>query len=81
MAGGLISGKRRRLEEKKIKEALCINAMNPKELMNLEKGFEINQCWNEFNPQIRNIALKKEGNKTEFSRAYAFQKFAFSFDC
>jgi len=33
--------------------------MNPKELMNLEKGFEINQCWNEFNPQIRNIALKK----------------------
>ena len=46
-------------KKRKIKEALYINAMNPKELMNLEKGFEINQCWNEFNPQIRNIALKK----------------------
>jgi len=46
-------------KKRKIKEALYINAMNPKELMNLEKGFEINQCWSEFNPQIRNIALKK----------------------
>ena len=46
-------------KKRKIKEALYINAMIPKELMNLEKGFEINQCWNEFNPQIRNIALKK----------------------
>ena len=43
MAGGLISGKTRRLEKRKIKEALYINAMNPKELMNLGKGFEINQ--------------------------------------
>ena len=48
-------------KKRKIKEALYINAMNPKELMNLEfeKGFEINQCRNELNPQIRNITLKK----------------------
>ena len=72
MAGGLISGKRRRLEEKKNQGGPLHHAMNPKELMYLEKGFKINQCWNEFNPQIRNIALKKEGNKTEFSRTYAF---------
>ena len=40
-------------------EALYINSMDPKHLMNLEKGFEINKCWNQFNPQIRNITLKK----------------------
>ena len=45
--------------KEKIKEALYINAMNPKDLMNLEKGFEVNQCWNEFNPEMRNIAFKK----------------------
>ena len=43
----------------KIKEALYINAMDSKEIMNLEKGFEINPFWNEFNPHIRNIAQKK----------------------
>jgi len=46
-------------KKRKIKEALYINSMDPKKLMNLEKGFEINQCWNEFNPQIRTIALRK----------------------
>ena len=46
-------------KKRKIKEALYINAMDSKEIMNLEKGFEINPCWNEFNPHIRNIAQKK----------------------
>ena len=48
-------------KKRKIKEAwaLYINSMDPKKLMNLEKGIEINQCWNEFNSQIRNIALRK----------------------
>jgi len=46
-------------KKRKIKEALYINAMDSKEIMNLEKGFEINPYWNEFNPHIRNIAQKK----------------------
>ena len=46
-------------KKRKIKEALYINAMDSKESMNLEKGFEINPCWNKFNPHIRNIAQKK----------------------
>ena len=41
----------------KIKEALYINTMDQKKLMNLEKGFEINQHWNECNPQIIFIAV------------------------
>ena len=45
--------------KRKIKEAFFINAMDPKKIMNLEKGFEVNQCWNEFNPQVREIALRK----------------------
>ena len=64
-------------KKRKIKEALYINSMDPKKLMNLEKGFEINQCWNEFNPQIRNIALRKGKWQTEFSRAYASQNLHF----
>ena len=46
-------------KKRKIKEALYINSMDPKKLMNLEKGFETNQCWNEFNPHIWNIAFRK----------------------
>ena len=46
-------------KKRKIKEALYINAMDSKEIMNLEKGSEINPCWNEFNPHIRNMAQKK----------------------
>ena len=46
-------------KKRKINEALYINSMDPKTLMNLEKGFEINQCWNKFNPEMRNIALRK----------------------
>ena len=49
------TGKRERLSE-----ALSINAMEPTQIMNLEKGMEINQCWNKFNPNIRNIIQKKE---------------------
>ena len=41
-------------KKRKIKEALYINAMDSKEIMNLDKGFEINPCWNEFNPHIQN---------------------------
>ena len=67
MAGGLISGKRRRLEENKNQGGPLHQCNEPKGIneprrfddIDLEKGFEINQCWNEFNPQIRNIALKK----------------------
>ena len=47
-------------KKRKIKEALVIIGMDPKQIMNLEKGMEINQCWNEFNPNIRNIVQKKE---------------------
>ena len=32
-------------KKRKIKEALIINAMDPKQIMNLEKRMEINQCW------------------------------------
>ena len=39
-------------KKRKIKEALYINSINPEKLIYLEKGFEINQCWNEFNPHI-----------------------------
>ena len=46
-------------KKRKIKEALYINAVDSKKIMNLEKGFVINPCWNEFNPYIRNIAQKK----------------------
>ena len=47
-------------KKRKIKEVLIINAMDPKQIMNLEKGMEINQCWNKFNPNIQNIVQKKE---------------------
>ena len=46
-------------KKSKIKEALYIDAMDSKEILNLDKGFEINHCWNEFNLHIRNIAQKK----------------------
>ena len=39
---------------------LSINAMDSKEIMNLEKGFEINPCWNEFNPTPETLLRKKE---------------------
>jgi hypothetical protein len=45
------------ITRRKIKEALYINACDPSEkpmkLMNLEKGWKINPCWNELNSGIR----------------------------
>lgn len=42
---------------RKIKEALYINAFDPnddlEELMNIEKGANVNQCWREFNEQVK----------------------------
>ena len=42
---------------RKIKESIYINALDPSEkptkIMNLEKGFKIGSCWNEFNSEIR----------------------------
>ena len=42
-------------KKRKVKEEIHINVMDSKEIMNLEKGFEINPCWNEFTPLIQNI--------------------------
>ena len=42
---------------RKLKESLYINAMNPakeiSEVMNLDKGYALNQCWDEFLSEIR----------------------------
>ena len=47
---------------RKIKEALYINAFDPnddlEELMNIEKGANVNQCWREFNEQVKGTCLK-----------------------
>ena len=48
---------------RKIKESIYINAMDPSQkptqIMNLEKGKEVNPCWNEFNYVIKKIVMKK----------------------
>ena len=48
---------------RKIKESIYINAMDPSQkptqIMNLEKGKEVNPCWNEFNSVIKKIVMKK----------------------
>ena len=59
-------------KKRKIKEALCINAMDSKEIMNLEKGFEINPCWT-LTSEI--LLRKKESRKPKFSSACIFLKF------
>ena len=52
----------------KIKEAIYINSLNPtaridpSKLMNLEKGFELDPIWSEFNPVFRDLVQKKIGN-------------------
>ena len=47
----------------KIKESIYINAADPAQkptqIMNLEKGKEVNACWNEFNSFIKKIVMKK----------------------
>ena len=48
---------------RKIKESIYINAVDPAQkptqIMNLEKGKEVNPCWNEFNSFIKKIVMKK----------------------
>ena len=50
---------------RKIKEALYINAQNPKKtvdknsIMNLEKGLDMDPIWGGFNEEFRNIMSKK----------------------
>ena len=50
---------------RKIKEALYINALNPNvtmdpsRAMNLEKGFELDAIWSEFNSVFRNSIKEK----------------------
>ena len=50
---------------RKIKEAIYINALNPsnkmdpKKVMNLEKGFELDPIWSEFNAEFRDLMRKK----------------------
>jgi hypothetical protein len=49
----------------KLKEALYINALNPStttnpsKIMNLDKGFELDPIWNEFNSIFRNYIREK----------------------
>jgi hypothetical protein len=49
---------------RKIKESVYINACDPSDkpvvLMNLEKGYKINTCWNEFNADIKVSMSKKK---------------------
>jgi hypothetical protein len=50
---------------RKIKESIYINALNPTEgmqkVMNIEKGYRIDTCWNFFNDEIRKYTSRKFG--------------------
>ena len=52
---------------RKIKESIYINSLNltskidPSKLMNLEKGFDLDPIWSEFNPVFRDVVRKKIG--------------------
>ena len=52
-------------ESRTIKEAIFINALNPankmepKKVMNLEKGFELKPIWSEFNAEFRGHMRQK----------------------
>jgi hypothetical protein len=54
-------------KRRKIKEAIYINAINPtttmskKEMLNLEKGYELDAVWSEFNEVHRQGIAKKIG--------------------
>ena len=56
---------------RKIKEAIYINALNPtstakqENVMNLEKGYELDSIWGEFNPIIRSLIDEKLGRKAK----------------
>ena len=57
-------------KKRKNKEARYFKAMDSKEIMNREKGFEINYRWNEFDPHIRSIAQNKFVNPRFPVRAF-----------
>ena len=63
-------GKERNWEGRKIKVDLFINAQNPgKEiskgnLLNLEKGINLDPIWGAFNTELREIAMKKIMGRT-----------------
>ena len=54
-------------KRRKIKEAIYINAINPtkaiikKGILNLEKGYDLDAIWSEFNGVLRNSIAKKVG--------------------
>ena len=56
---------------RKIKEAIYINALNltstakQENVMNLEKGYELDSIWGEFNPIIRSLIDEKLGRKAK----------------
>ena len=56
-------------KRRKIKEAIYINAINPtntmnkKDILNLEKGYELDAVWSEFNKVYRQGIAKKIGWK------------------
>ena len=55
-------------KRRKIKEAVYINAINPtnemdrKRILNLEKGFILDEIWSEFNEVHRRSTKKKVGD-------------------
>ena len=61
---------------RKIKEALYINAVNPSvtmdpsRVMNLEKGFELDAIWSEFNSVFRTSIKRKWKNNFALSGSY-----------
>ena len=54
-------------KKRKIKESLYINAYDSSSevrgLMNLEKGIQVDRCWNEFNKLIRDESEKKRSGQ------------------
>ena len=57
-------------KSRKIKESLYINALNPTDfmhnVMNIEKGIAVNDCWMEFNTEIRG-SIKKKMEKNQIA--------------
>ena len=63
----IIDQEKKKYSQRKIKEALYINAMNPgrdmTSLMNIEKGDYIDPCWNGFLPEIKDTVLRRRKNQ------------------
>ena len=57
-------------KRRKIKEAVYINAINPtnemdrKRILNLEKGYVLDEIWSEFNEVHRRSTKKKVGDES-----------------